>query len=110
MIDQEDHRVRRCPRLGHEVTFLYCRTQEGATICPKIFDCWWEIFDVTTFLRENLAQEDWEALHHRKPQDKVIGLLELIRRAQEAGAAESAKPEDPPAGPEREARDFRGQA
>ena len=86
MIDQHDHRVRRCPRLGHEVSFHYCRTQEGATICPKILDCWWETFDVAAFLRENLPAEQWEALVAPKPGNKVLTLLEIIRRAKESTA------------------------
>ncbi len=102
MLDREDHRTRRCPRLGHEVDFHYCRTQEGFTICPKILDCWWETFDVAAFLKQNLPPEQWEALQNPKPPDKVAGLLELIRRARETAARSGgedngASPDAPPA-------------
>ncbi|NOY82902.1 MAG: hypothetical protein GXP31_18040 [Kiritimatiellaeota bacterium] len=84
MLSDEDHRVRRCPRLGHEVRFRYCRTQEGDRICPHILDCWWESFDVAGFLRPHLAAQEWERLVVRRPRPKVAGILELIQKARNA--------------------------
>ncbi|MCF7853455.1 MAG: hypothetical protein K9N51_01560 [Candidatus Pacebacteria bacterium] len=82
MISDNDQRQRRCPRLGHEVTFQYCRTQEGETICPNIFNCWWEHFDVVGFLQKNLPPEEFEALtQHRPKKPKLSSVLELVEQA-----------------------------
>ena len=49
--------VRRCPRLGGEVAFGYCKVCGGEkTPCFKVFDCWWERFDVVYGgVQKNLA-------------------------------------------------------
>ena len=75
---------RRCPRLGGDVTFGYCRVcGESQTPCFKVFDCWWESFDVVAFMKTHLSPEAFEALSkNRRPPDKVASLVDLIRQAQ----------------------------
>ena len=85
MIDREDHRKIRCRRLGHEVPFRYCRTLEGEAVCPSIRNCWWETFDVDTFLRENLSPEEYERLAAgAPPKPKLASILEIIEAAKRA--------------------------
>lgn len=75
---------RRCPRLGGEVAFGYCKAcGEGETPCFKLFDCWWERFDVVAHMRACLAPEAFDALSAARPRPKVASLLDLIRQAQE---------------------------
>ncbi len=83
MREEHDERSRRCPRLGHRVTFRYCRTQEGQALCPRILDCWWETFDVVSWVRENYGEEELERLRQREPKDKRTSILELIQQAKE---------------------------
>ena len=75
---------RRCPRLGGEVFFDYCRGcgPHGQT-CWKVFDCWWEVFDVVAYLRAQLPEDEFEALANARPQPKVLSLLELIEAARQ---------------------------
>ena len=75
---------RRCPRLGGEVTFSYCRTcGEENKPCFKILDCWWERFDVVAYLKQRLPADDFAALSAaRTPPDKLTSLVDLIRQAQ----------------------------
>jgi hypothetical protein len=77
---REDKRVTRCRRLGHEVTFHYCLTQEGHTVCPLILNCWWEVFDVVTFLREILTEEEFQALVQRRaaPPPRLQRIVEIL--------------------------------
>ena len=93
--EHDDHRIR-CRRLGHEVTFGYCRTQEGSTVCPLILDCWWEVFDVAGFLREHLEPAEFEKLARRGFRPKVTSLLDLIQQARQNAQVEPAPdaPED----------------
>ena len=85
MIDAEDHREIRCRRLGHPVSFRYCRSQEGNQLCQQILNCWWEQFDVHAFLSENLGEEECRRLVAPKQQQhKVVGILELIARAKKS--------------------------
>lgn len=82
MPDRFDNLERRCPRLGGPVRFAYCRTA-GTDPCYKVFDCWWERFDVTGYFRQHLSRAAFERLAATRPPDKMVGLLDVIRQAQE---------------------------
>lgn len=75
---------RRCPRLGGEVTFGYCKgCSADQTPCFKIFDCWWERFDVVAHMQGCLSPDAFNALsQNRTPPDKMTSLVELIHQAQ----------------------------
>jgi hypothetical protein len=77
-----DHLERRCPRLGGPISFGYCRTdsQDGVP-CWKIFDCWWECFDVVEYLKKSLPKSTFERLVNAKPKPKMLSLVELIEQA-----------------------------
>jgi hypothetical protein len=73
---------RRCPRLGGPVSFRYCReSAEEGTPCWKIMECWWEIFDVLTYLKKNLSSDNFNNLMEKKPKPKMESLIELIQKA-----------------------------
>lgn len=72
---------RRCPRLGHDIALAYClKADTGATACPKTLDCWWEIFDVTTWLQSRLSAAEWQKFQ-APPPAKVTSLVALIEQA-----------------------------
>ncbi|MGD2173812.1 MAG: hypothetical protein PVJ27_00270 [Candidatus Brocadiaceae bacterium] len=96
MLEEHDERTRRCPRLGHQVRFHYCRTQEGSSLCLRILDCWWEAFDVQSFLREHYPAEELKRIRRHEPRDKVTNILDIIqqarRRAQEGDREDEGAP------------------
>lgn len=78
-----DDMQRRCPRLGGPVSFGYCRIGGGQkSPCFKVFDCWWERFDVVGYFRQRLTKEAFEKLRCATPPDKVASLVDLIQQAQ----------------------------
>ena len=77
-ITGNDHRSRRCPMLGHNINFSYCRAPGSDIPCRKIFDCWWETFDVETFMRENFTEQQIQKIV-APPKDKALTLIELIQ-------------------------------
>jgi hypothetical protein len=79
---------RRCPRLGGDVAFGYCKTcEEGGKPCFKVLDCWWERFDVVAHMQGCLSPEAFAALGARRPPTpKVASLVDLIRQARERTA------------------------
>lgn len=82
MIDQHDEQTRRCPLLGHQISFSYCRTPGADIPCRKIFDCWWELFDIKGFMEEHYDTETIAKI--LKPSaPKVSSILALIKQAQE---------------------------
>ena len=82
--DEQDVRNIRCRMLGHEVPFSYCRTCGQNNIpCRKIFDCWYETFDVDTFMREHYSPEQLQAILS-PPTTKVASLVDLIDKARQS--------------------------
>ena len=74
-----------CRRLGHDVNFSYCRIagqgRDGQDVpCFKIFDCWYERFDIQAFMKSHYSPEEIKALLI-PPRDKVSTLFELIEKA-----------------------------
>ena len=87
MLNEHDQDVLlRCRRLGHEVTFGYCRQEKGGKPCRLILDCWWERFDVRSFLRAQLPEEEMAQVEDAgvaPPASKVLSLLELIQQTKD---------------------------
>ena len=86
----------RCRRLGHEVTFGYCRQETGGKPCRLILDCWWERFDVRAFLQGHLSEDAMAQVERAStspPPSKVLSLVEMIEQAKQRLASE--KPAEP---------------
>ena len=66
--------------LGHELNFAYCRSPGAELPCRKILDCWFQIFDVQSFLGQHFSQADIESILAPR-RDKAATLIELIEKA-----------------------------
>ena len=92
MLNEHDQDVRpRCPRLGQEMTFGYCRQETRGRPCRLILDCWWERFDVRSFLQANLAEEAMAQVERAgaaPPPSKVLSLVDTIQQAKDRIAVE----------------------
>ena len=76
---------RRCPRLGGPVSFEYCmKCGDGKQPCWKIVDCWWEAFDIVTYLKTKLSEEEFNRLVHTRPKPKITSLIEMIEQARQS--------------------------
>lgn len=75
---------RRCPRLGGPVTFGYCRTAaQDNNPCFKVFDCWWDRFDVVGYFQRRLSADAFNALRNARPPEKTASLVDMIRQARQ---------------------------
>lgn len=89
MKQDKDRLERRCPRLGGPVAFKYCRScGDRLSPCWKIFDCWWEYFDVVGQMKKLLPEAEFKALRAAKPQPKVLSLVALIEQAKKRQSAD----------------------
>ena len=70
----------RCPRLGHQIFFSYCRKENRGLPCFKILDCWHEHFPVQAYLNNELTQEEWNGIVRGPQKPKLLSLLELIEQ------------------------------
>jgi hypothetical protein len=91
MLTDHDTLTRRCPMLGHEVPFSYCRQPGQEIPCRKIFDCWWETFDIQAFIATNYTEEIQKAIA-QPPKPKILSLLEIIEQASRRNPGSGAKP------------------
>ncbi len=71
----------RCPRLGHQIHFSYCRSENMGLPCFKSLDCWYAHFDIEKYLKKELTEEEWEKTFSGKVKPKMLSLLELIEQA-----------------------------
>jgi len=69
--------------LGHDVPFAYCRAPGSDLPCRRVFDCWWETFDVEAFIRVHYREDDVAKILAPR-QDKTATIVELIERARKA--------------------------
>ena len=76
-----DHLELRCPRLGGEITFSYCRKEGGELPCLRIITCWYPFFPVEQHLRESMTADVWDNFVCQTPKDKITTLIELIDAA-----------------------------
>ena len=76
----EDFKIR-CPRLGHQIHFAYCRTENQGLPCFKTLDCWFEHFLVEEYLRAEMTPEEWDKVFKRPKKPKMVSLVELIEQA-----------------------------
>ncbi len=82
MENNKDHFERRCPKLGNPVSFQYCRScGDDGLPCGITVDCWWEFFDIKTYLKKNLPADKLNSLLNPKPQPKITSLIDLIEQA-----------------------------
>jgi hypothetical protein len=84
--DHDQDILLRCRRLGHEVTFGYCRKESAGQPCRLTLDCWWGQFDVRAFLRTHLSTEDMaqvERAGSSAPPSKVLSLFGLIQQTKD---------------------------
>ena len=87
IIDGHDDKKKYCRMLGHEIAFSYCRQTASAQPCRKIFDCWFDTFDIERFMKEHFSAEELKAIL-APPKDKMASLVELIQQAQKNAASD----------------------
>ena len=79
---RQDKKIR-CPRLGHQIAFSYCRLESQGLPCSKRIDCWFNHFPVEEYLRKELSSEEWDRVFNTPPKPKLLSLFELVERAKE---------------------------
>lgn len=76
----------RCPKLGHQIHFSYCRRENFGLPCPRIVLCWHAYFQVEEYLRGELSPEEWRETFEKPVKPKILSLVEMIEQAQKSGA------------------------
>ena len=80
MIEQHDDKTMRCPRVGGEVNFKFCRSENDMLPCRWVVGCWQMQMDVKEFLDEHYSKEELHRIF-APPKPKIQSLVDLIERA-----------------------------
>jgi len=72
----------RCPRLGQQIHFAYCRQENMGLPCFKTLDCWYMHFRVVEYLQQELSADQWQEAFEKPLKPKMLSLAELIEQAQ----------------------------
>ena len=81
MIDEHDVLMIRCPMLGGEVPFHYCRTVNEDLPCRRIIVCWEFRIEVGKFLNEHYSIDQIQHALAPPSKTRVETILELIEKA-----------------------------
>ena len=72
----------RCPRLGQQIHFSYCRKENMGIPCFKTLDCWHIYFRVVAHLQQELSEDEWQKAFEKPATPKMVSLADLIEKAQ----------------------------
>jgi hypothetical protein len=92
-LPSDDFKIR-CPRLGHQVPFSYCRVENTGTPCFKALDCWHGHFDVVAYFKQTLSKDEFAAAFMNQGRPKVQTLMDLIQQAKARVSQNPSKADD----------------
>lgn len=69
-----------CRKLGHFLTFNYCRREREEKPCSRIIACWGERIPIRDFLSAHFSTDEIDAFV-TPPPGRMDSLLEIIERA-----------------------------
>ena len=81
MIEEHDALIIRCPMLGGEVPFQYCRTVNEDLPCRKIIICWEFRIEIGQFLNEHYSLDEIQRALAPSIKTRLDTILELIEKA-----------------------------
>ena len=90
--DMYDAEEIRCRRLGHDLTFKYCRKESMDEPCAKIIDCWFSRIGILEYLNSQFGTKFLHEFVNRERKDKITSILEIVDRNKDE-TKEEEKPE-----------------
>ena len=73
----------RCPQLGGEVEFGYCRSMNSGLPCSRALVCFQLLFPVELFFRKALREETFAKLFEKPGEGRLERFLRTVSEAQE---------------------------
>ena len=83
MIEKHDELVIRCPQLGGEVPFRYCRTVQENLPCRRVMVCWEFRIEISKFLSQNYSADEIQHALAPPAKTRLDTILELIEKAKQ---------------------------
>ncbi|NWF93674.1 MAG: hypothetical protein HXY46_12200 [Syntrophaceae bacterium] len=84
MIEEHDALTIRCPQLGGEVPFRYCRTVNEGLPCRQVIICWEFRFAIRAFLNEHYSVDQIERALASPAKTRIQTIVELVEKARKS--------------------------
>ncbi len=81
MLEEHDDLIIRCPQLGGEVPFKYCRTVNEDLPCRRMIVCWEFRMEISKFLGEHYSFDQIQCALASPRKTRIETILELIEKA-----------------------------
>jgi hypothetical protein len=81
MIEEYDTLIIRCPQLGGEVPFHYCRAVNEDLPCRRIIICWEFRIAISKFLGEHYSMDQIQRALAPPTKTRIETILELAEKA-----------------------------
>jgi hypothetical protein len=79
-LEHNDGALIYCPRLGHSLSFTYCREEHEGKPCARIVTCWHNLFPVEHWLARHFTKEEIQYIDE-PPTAKLSSIVEMIEKA-----------------------------
>ena len=70
-----------CRKLGHDITFGYCRKEGITEPCYRIVRCWIEHIDIEGYLTDKFGDTFLDKFAGRESKDKITSIVEILEKA-----------------------------
>lgn len=78
-----DHIQVRCPRMGHQIDFGYCRAMSDGLPCPQAINCFYYTFPVEAYFRRVLKEETFARIFLSEKPGRYESFLQTVSEAKE---------------------------
>lgn len=86
LIEEHDDKTIRCPRVGGEVNFRFCRFENNMLPCRWIVGCWQSQMDINKLLADHYSKKELDQIF-ALPKPKLQSLVDLIEKAKKIRTA-----------------------
>ena len=86
-----DRLIIRCPSLGGEVPFSYCRKQGKGDPCPRLPGCWIKRVDIAAYIQKFFSPQEINDFFLQVPTGRMDTFISHLTKA--TAAKESASKE-----------------
>ncbi|KMY68730.1 hypothetical protein AAU61_03720 [Desulfocarbo indianensis] len=73
----------RCPRMGHQINFGYCRAMDQGLPCSKAIDCFYYSFPVEAYFRRVLKEETFARIFLSQGPGRYESFLKTLSEAKD---------------------------
>ena len=84
--DMHDPLEIRCRKLGHQVTFAYCRKESIDKPCARIIECWMSRINVLEYLNNEFGTAFLHEFVAQGKKDKMSSIIELVEKSRKPNA------------------------